>query len=181
MHWITHLHGWPALGLGWSLVAVPMWIGLWQGRAPLEKWLLSPFTAAILMLIAAFVASALSWELEVNVGIPAKSTTAVIASMMEDATKQKGVMWGSSIAGFGTTTIKYAGGREADWPLVGFSPRKQNLTLYIGLSGDMQTDLLSKLGKHTVGKGCLYIKRLSDVDLPTLKRVINASVKRKGK
>src|SRR5438105_2630647 len=82
MHWITHLHGWSALGLGWSLVAVPMWVGLWQGRAPLEKWLLSPFTAAILTLIAAFVASALSWALEVNVGVPAKSTTAVIASMM---------------------------------------------------------------------------------------------------
>src|SRR5438105_10535102 len=106
---------------------------------------------------------------------------AVIASMMEDATKQKGVMWGSSIAGFGKTTIKYAGGREADWPLIGFSPRKQNLTLYIGLGGEMQTDLLSKLGKHSVGKGCLYIKRLSAVDLPTLKKVINTSVKRKGK
>ena len=104
---------------------------------------------------------------------------AVIASMMEDATKQKGVMWESSIAGFGTTTIKYAGGREADWPLVGFSPRKQNLTLYVMSGEDSHAELLSKLGKHSTGKGCLYIKRLSDIDLPTLKKLINASVKRK--
>src|SRR3954469_12116526 len=71
-----------------------------------------------------------------------------IAKLMETATKSKGVMWGSSIAGFGTRTIQYAGGREADWPLVGFSSRKQALTLYVGLGGEMQTDLLSKLGKH---------------------------------
>ena len=103
----------------------------------------------------------------------------VIAQMMEDATKEKGVMWGTSIAGFGATTIKYAGGREADWPLMAFSPRKQNLTLY-GMAGE-DDELLSKLGKHTVGKGCLYVKRLADVDLPTLKKLIKASVKRKKK
>ena len=102
-----------------------------------------------------------------------------IAKLMEAATKSEGVMWGSSIAGFGTRKIQYAGGREADWPLVGFSPRKQALTLYVGLGEDMQTDLLSKLGKHSIGKGCLYIKRLSDVDMPTLKKLINGSVKRK--
>ena len=88
-------------------------------------------------------------------------------------------MWGSSIAGFGNRKIKYAGGKEADWPLVGFSPRKQNLTLYIGLGDGGDPDLLAKLGKHSTGKGCLYIKHLSDIDLPTLRKLINASVKRK--
>jgi len=108
-----------------------------------------------------------------------RADCAVIADMMEDATKQKGVMWGTSIAGFGATTIKYAGGKEADWPLMAFSPRKQNLTLY-GMAREDDA-LLSKLGKHSVSKGCLYIKRLSDVDLPTLRKLIKASVKRKKK
>src|SRR3954463_11610406 len=106
----------------------------------------------------------------------ARADCAEIAKLMEAATKAKGVMWGSSIAGFGTRKIKYAGGNEVDWPLVGFSPRKQALTLYVGLGEGSHDELLSKLGKHTVGKGCLYIKRLSDVDLPTLKKLINASV-----
>jgi len=88
-------------------------------------------------------------------------------------------MWGSSIAGFGTRKIKYAGDKEVDWPLIGFSPRKQNLTLYVMSGEDSHAELLSKLGKHSTGKGCLYIKRLSDIDLPTLKKLINASVKRK--
>src|SRR5438045_1964663 len=104
---------------------------------------------------------------------------AAIAKLMEAATKSQGVMWGSSIAGFGIRKIKYAGGREVDWPLVGFSPRKQNLTLYIGLGDGVAGVLLSKLGKHSLGKGCLYIKRLSDIDLPTLEKLIKASAKRK--
>jgi len=115
-------------------------------------------------------------------GLPDAQTRAdcsAIAKLMEEATKSKGVMWGTSIAGFGTRKIQYAGGREGDWPLMGFSPRKQNLTLYIGLCDSGESDLLSKLGKHSLGKGCLYIKRLSDIDLPTLKKLINASAKRK--
>src|SRR2546427_1596654 len=107
-----------------------------------------------------------------------RADCAVIAKLMEAATKSKGVMWGSSIAGFGTKKIKYAGGKEADWPLMGFSPRKQNLTLYVMSGEDSHAELLSKLGKHSTGKGCLYIKRLSDIDLPTLKKLINLSVKR---
>ncbi len=102
-----------------------------------------------------------------------------VAKLMEEAAGSKGVMWGASIVGFGTTKITYAGGREADWPLIAFSPRKQNLTLY-GMAGE-DDQLLSKLGTHSVGKGCLYIKRLADVDLPTLKKLIKASVKRKKK
>jgi len=104
---------------------------------------------------------------------------AAIAKMMEAATGSKPVMWGANIVGFGTKKYKYASGEEVDWPLIGFSPRKQTLVLYVMSGEDSHDDLLTKLGKHSVGKGCLYIKRLSDVDLPTLKRLINASVKRK--
>jgi len=75
---------------------------------------------------------------------------------------------------------KYASGREGDSPLIGFSPRKQNLTLYMGLYGiESHAELLEKLGNHSVAKGCLYIKRLSDVNLPTLKKLIRASVRKK--
>jgi len=103
----------------------------------------------------------------------------VIAKLMEDATKSKGVMWGTSIAGYGTRTIKYAGGKEADWPLIAFAPRKGNLTLYLSLADRGSAELLGKLGKHKMSKGCLHIKRLSDVDLPTLKKLIGASTKKK--
>lgn len=71
-------------------------------------------------------------------------------------------MFGSSIVGYGSAMIRYADGREAPWFKIGFSPRKQALTLY-GLLGDHASSILPKLGKHTTGKGCLYIKRLSDV------------------
>jgi uncharacterized protein DUF1801 len=101
-----------------------------------------------------------------------------IAKLMEEATKQNGVMWGTSIAGFGLTTIKYAGGREADWPAVAFSPRKTSLTLYISPGDPKKAELLSKLGKHKVSGSCLHIKRLSDVDLPTLKKLIEINVKK---
>jgi hypothetical protein len=108
-----------------------------------------------------------------------RADCALIAKMMEDATKEKGVMWGASIAGFGATTIEYAGGREADWPLVAFSPRKQSLTFYISASDPGKADLFAKLGKHKVSGTCLHIKRLSDVDLPTLKKLIGMSAKKK--
>jgi hypothetical protein len=114
--------------------------------------------------------------------LPDKQTRddcAVIAKLMEEATKQKGVMWGTSIAGYGLTTIKYAGGREDDWPLIAFSPRKTSLTLYISASDPSKAELLEKLGKHKVSGGCLHIKKLSDVDLPTLKKLIGATVKKK--
>jgi hypothetical protein len=107
----------------------------------------------------------------------AREDCATIAKLMQQATRAEPKMWGSSIVGFGVRTIKYAGGREGDWPIIGFSPRKQNLTLYVA-AGSHDPVLMKKLGKHTVGKGCLYIKRLSDVDLPTLKKVIQAAAKR---
>ena len=85
-------------------------------------------------------------------------------------------MWGSSIVGFGSYHYKYASGREGDSFLTGFSPRKQNLTLYIMAGFDQYEELLKKLGKHTTGKSCLYIKRLENIDLPTLKALIQQSV-----
>lgn len=107
-----------------------------------------------------------------------RADCSTIAKLMEEVAGSKGVMWGDSIAGFGTATIKYASGKEADWPIIAFSPRKQNLTLYLaGLDGEEK--LLAKLGKHTRRKGCLYIVRLSEIDLPTLKKLISASAKRK--
>ena len=96
-----------------------------------------------------------------------------IAKMMEQATKSKAKMWGSSIIGFGEQHLIYESGRELDWMKIGFSPRKQNITLYISLN----ESLLKKLGKHTTGKGCLYIKKLADVDKKVLKELITASAK----
>jgi hypothetical protein len=100
----------------------------------------------------------------------------VILEIMQDATKAKAQMWGSSIIGFGTYHYVYASGREGDWMLIGFSPRKQNITLYLMGAFEGYEKLLASLGKYTRGKGCLYIKRLSDVELPTLKKLIQESV-----
>jgi hypothetical protein len=84
-------------------------------------------------------------------------------------------MWGSSIVGFGSYHYRYESGREGDSILAGFSPRKQNLTIYSMGGVDPDDELLKKLGKHTNGKGCLYIKRLDDIDLAVLRRLIEAS------
>jgi hypothetical protein len=98
-----------------------------------------------------------------------------IAGIMAKAAKAPPRMWGTSIVGFGTQRTTYASGREAEWMLTAFSPRKQNITLYLGHL-DEQRDLLDKLGTHSCGKGCLYIKRLSDVHLPTLTKLVKSSV-----
>ena len=95
-----------------------------------------------------------------------------VAKMMKQATKADPKMWGSSIIGFGEQHLVYESGRELDWMKIGFSPRKQNITLYISLD----KALLKKLGKFTTGKGCLYIKKLADVDKKVLKELITASV-----
>jgi hypothetical protein len=99
--------------------------------------------------------------------------------MMKKATKAQPKMWGSSIIGFGDHHYKYDSGREGDWFRAGFSPRKDALTLYLisGLGWPDQRDLMSKLGKHKTGKGCLYIKQLSDVDVKVLERLIERSLK----
>jgi uncharacterized protein DUF1801 len=98
-----------------------------------------------------------------------------IASIMEKATSAPGRMWGTSIVGFGTQRSTYANGRQAEWMLAAFSPRKQNITLYLGHL-DKQQELLKKLGTHSCGKGCVYIKRLSDVHMPTLTKLVKSSV-----
>jgi len=104
-----------------------------------------------------------------------------IANMMQEATNDKPKMWGPSIVGFGTHRTVYANGKEADWMLIAFSPRKQNITLYALSDFAGQDEILARLGKHSCGKGCLYIKRLSEVDLPTLKELVHASVQHRMK
>jgi len=103
----------------------------------------------------------------------------VVQALMEEVTGEKAAMWGTSIVGFGSYHYKGAGGREGDWMLTGFSPRKDSLTLYLMSGFQQDGDLLAKLGKHkTSGGGCLYIKSLDDVHLPTLKKLVRQSVKR---
>ena len=99
-----------------------------------------------------------------------------ILAMMQEVTGVEAKMWGDSIVGFGSYHYKYASGREADWPLVGFSPRKQNLTLYIMSGFEQYDELLQRLGKHSTGKACLYVKRLADVDLAVLRELVKLSV-----
>jgi len=100
-----------------------------------------------------------------------------IAKIMEEITGEKPKMWGPSIVGFGSYHYKYASGRQGDWPVTGFSPRKKDLTLYIMMGFEKHRALMEKLGKHTSSKSCLYIKRLSDIHVPTLKKLIKESVK----
>jgi hypothetical protein len=101
-----------------------------------------------------------------------------ILKLMKQVTKEEPKMWGSSIVGFGSYHYKGKSGREGDWMLIGFSPRKQNLTLYLMGGFDTHADLLKNLGKFTTGAGCLYIKTLDDVDKKVLKELMSASVKR---
>ena len=95
-----------------------------------------------------------------------------LVELMEKATKAKAKMWGAAIIGFGDRRLKYDSGRELDWFVMGFSPRKQNLALYISGAVQKQAALLKKLGKHKTGKGCLYINKLEEVELPVLKEII---------
>lgn len=99
-----------------------------------------------------------------------------LIDIMQAAVGEGPRMWGDSIVGFGRYRYTYATGRTGEWPLIGFSPRKQNLTLYIMAGFDSYEDLLGGLGKHTTGKSCLYVKRLGDLDLNVLKRLVEASV-----
>lgn len=101
-----------------------------------------------------------------------------ILKTMKQVTKEEPKMWGASIVGFGSYRYKGKSGREGEWMLVGFSPRKQNLTLYLMGGFDAHAELLDKLGKFTTGAGCLYIKGLADVDKKVLKALLQASVKR---
>ena len=101
-----------------------------------------------------------------------------ILKIMKQVTKAEPKMWGASIVGFGSYHYKGASGREGDWMLTGFSPRKQNLTLYLMHGFNVHKDLLKKLGKYKTSMGCLYIKKLEDVDKKVLKELVAESVKR---
>ena len=104
----------------------------------------------------------------------------VLLQLMQKATKDKPKMWGGSIVGFGNLRIKSpTSGREVEWFKIGFSPRKANLTIYLGLDVKAHADALKKLGKHKTGVGCLYINKLDDVDVTVLDQMIQASVKAK--
>lgn len=100
-----------------------------------------------------------------------------ILKMMREVTGDEPSMWGASIIGFGSYRDKYADGRENAWFQTGFSPRKQNLTLYIMPGFDRYKDLLARLGKYKTGKSCLYINKLEDVDFDVLRELVKESVK----
>jgi len=100
-----------------------------------------------------------------------------LLELMKEVTNEDPVMWGPSIVGFGSYHYKYESGREGDMPKTGFSPRKQSLTVYIMSGFEKYTALLDKLGKHKLGKSCLYINKLADVDKNILREIIRKSIK----
>ena len=104
-----------------------------------------------------------------------------VFALMKKVTKAEPKMWGGSIVGFGARRYEYASGRELDWFLVGFSPRKAALTLYLMGGLELQGALLKTLGKHKTGKGCLYIQDLNQIDMPTLTALIRASISKPDK
>ncbi len=99
-----------------------------------------------------------------------------LADLMREITGSEPSMWGDSIVGFGGYRYTNSTRKENEWPVTGFSPRKQNLTLYIMSGFEQYDDLLGRLGKHSTGKACLYVKRLSDIDMTTLRELIALSV-----
>lgn len=100
-----------------------------------------------------------------------------VMKLMKKVTGVSSKMWGPSLVGFGSFHYKYASGREGDWPLSAFSPRKQDLTLYIMAGANRFPDLMKKLGKYKTGVSCLYLKRLGDVDLKVLEKLVKESVR----
>ena len=99
-----------------------------------------------------------------------------IAKMMQKATKSQPRMWGPNIVGFGSCRYKYADGREMDWMLIAFSPRKAYISVYAHPNHEGRRELMAKLGKCSGGKSCINIKQLSDIHLPTLRKIIDRSV-----
>ncbi len=104
-----------------------------------------------------------------------KKDSKILLKIFKDVTKEKPVMWGGSIVGFGNYHYISKSGREGDWMITGFSPRKGNLSLYIMTGAQQYPDLLQKLGPYKSGVGCMYIKKLADIHLPTLKQLIKKS------
>lgn len=107
---------------------------------------------------------------------PVRSDCFTIVEMMKEATKAEPKMWGPAIIGFGDYHYKYESGRENDWFIIGFSPRKQNITLYLGYNLGALETTLQRLGKYKTGKGCLYIKKISDIDQNVLRELIDKAI-----
>ena len=105
-----------------------------------------------------------------------KKASKQILKILETISKNEAKMWGDSIIGFGKYHYKYKSGREGDWMRIGFSPRKQNLTLYIMDGFEKYGELMENLGKFKTGKSCLYIKKLQDIDIKILKELIKESL-----
>ncbi|MEN2398575.1 DUF1801 domain-containing protein [Flavobacterium sp. MC2016-06] len=104
-----------------------------------------------------------------------------LVKIMHQQTGFEAKMWGPSIIGFGSYHYKYESGREGDAPLVAFSPRKAAISLYCYMGSENREELLSKLGKHKSAKGCVYVKKLADIDVETLKKMITLSVENLNK
>lgn len=104
-----------------------------------------------------------------------------LVKLMQEQTGYEPKMWGPGIIGFGSYHYKYASGHEGDAPLAGFSPRKDAISLYLYPSFEDKEELLSKLGKHKAGKGCIYIKKMTDIDVEVLKKMILLSVENLNK
>lgn len=100
-----------------------------------------------------------------------------VLHLMQEITGKPAKMWGDSIVGFGSYHYKYDSGREGDWFLTGFSPRKQNLSIYIMAGFSNYEDLLKDLGKYKISSSCLYIKRIEEINIETLKELIRKSIK----
>lgn len=100
-----------------------------------------------------------------------------VLQIMKSATGATPRMWGTSIVGFGEQHYKYESGREGDWFIAGFSPRKQDLTLYLTPGLGRNQSILERLGRYRTGKSCLYLKRLSDIDLDVLRELVETSVR----
>lgn len=99
-----------------------------------------------------------------------------IMNLMKKASGEEPKMWGTSIIGYGTYHYKYASGREGDWMRIGFSPRKQNITLYLMTGVDRNEEIFSRIGKYKNGKSCFYIKKLADVNVGVLEELIATSL-----
>jgi len=112
-----------------------------------------------------------------NVSDPKKRQDSyTVLELMKQVTGEEPVMWGDSIVGFGNYHYCYESGREGDWFLTGFSPRAQNLTLYIMSGFDQYDELMSRLGKYKTGKACLYVKKIDDIDQGVLRELVRLSV-----
>jgi hypothetical protein len=108
---------------------------------------------------------------------PRRADCVALVKLMRGVTRAEPKMWGTSIVGFGSYHYRYASGREGDWLLSGFSPRKQDLTVYVMAGFDRYPELMNRLGQYRTGKSCLYLKRLADVDMAVLRQLVTASVR----